>query len=551
MPRWSPDGRRIVFVSNAGGNTGLEVVHLPGARREPVAIERRSYLRPTGTLALTITEGAARAVPARVSVVGSDGRSWAPDDAWRHADEAFVRGERRFESAYFHTPGRARLTVPADEELTVEVSRGPEYRIERRRVRVSPGRTEAVPIRLVRIANLAAQGWWSGDLHVHMNYGGHYRATPATLRAQAAAEDLHVVENLIVNKEGRVPDLAYFTGRPDPISTAAMLILHDEEYHTSFWGHTGLLGLRDHLLLPTYAAYQRTAAASAYPANPTVFDLARAQGAVTGYVHPFDAYPDPTDSAPLTHDLPVSVALGEVDYMEVMGFSDHLASARVWYQLLNCGFRIPAGAGTDAMTNFASLRGPVGTTRVYVKTNGPLSRDRFLAGLKAGRTMVTNGPLVSLQLAGRGPGSEIRLERSGARLPLRATLRSPVPVDHFELVANGEVVARFYPGADRMRAVVDTTILAEGSGWYTVRAWAERPVDPILDLYPFGTTGPVYVSLRGNPVHSPADAAYFVAWIDRLKAAADSQSDWNNPEERAEVLDQIARARAVFEAGSR
>jgi hypothetical protein len=61
----------------------------------------------------------------------------------------------------------------------------------------------------------------------------------------------------------------------------------------------------------------------------------------------------------------------------------------------------------------------------------------------------------------------------------------------------------------------------------------------------------VYVSLRGNPVHSPADAAYFVAWIDRLKAAADSQSDWNNPEERAEVLDQIARARAVFEAGSR
>ncbi|HET8625471.1 MAG TPA: CehA/McbA family metallohydrolase [Gemmatimonadales bacterium] len=551
MPRWSPDGRRVAFVSNAGGNTGLEVVHLPGGRRERVTIERRSYLRPTGTLALAITEGGGRAVPGRVSVIGADGRSWAPDDAWRHADEAFVRSERRFESAYFHSPGAALLTVPTDQELTIEVSRGPEYRIERRRVRVPAGATETVTVRMVRIANLAAQGWWSGDLHVHMNYGGHYRATPVTLRAQAEAEDLHLVENLIVNKEGRVPDVTYFTGRPDPASTATTLIVHDEEYHTSFWGHTGLLGLRDHLLLPTYAAYQRTAAASAFPANATVFDLARAQGAVTGYVHPFDVYPDPADSVPLTHDLPVSVALGKVDYIEVMGFSDHLATAKVWYQLLNCGFRIPAGAGTDAMTNFASLRGPVGTTRVYVRTDGPFSRDRFLAGLKAGRTMVTNGPLVSLQVQGQVPGSEIRLQRSGVRLPVRATLRSAVPVDHFELVANGEVVARFSPGPDRMRAAVDTTIVVERSGWYTVRARAERPIGPILDLYPFGTTGAIYVSVRGNPVRSPADAAYFTAWIDRLRAAADRHSDWNDPGERAEVLDQIARARAVFETGSR
>ena len=32
--------------------------------------------------------------------------------------------------------------------------------------------------------------WLSADLHVHMNYGGAYRDTPANLLAQQEAEDL-------------------------------------------------------------------------------------------------------------------------------------------------------------------------------------------------------------------------------------------------------------------------------------------------------------------------------------------------------------------------
>ena len=85
------------------------------------------------------------------------------------------------------------------------------------------------------------------------------------------------------------------------------------------------------------------------------------QRALVGYVHPFDSVPDPAKDDPLTSELPADVALGKVDYIEVLGFSDHKSTAEVWYKLLNCGFRIPTGAGTDAMANFASLRGPVGT----------------------------------------------------------------------------------------------------------------------------------------------------------------------------------------------
>ncbi|HEX6058747.1 MAG TPA: CehA/McbA family metallohydrolase [Gemmatimonadaceae bacterium] len=549
-PRWSPDGRRIAFISNEKGNTALEVFEIPGGRRVPIEATTRHYLRPVGRLriaALDATSG--RAVAARISVTTADGRSWTPDDAWRHADDAFDRAERRIEYGYFHADGEATLVVPAG-TVTVEVTRGLAHRAERRTVVVAADSTSSVRVPLRRLADLPGAGWYSGDLHVHMNYGGAYRADPATLARQARAEDLHVVENLIVNKEGRIPDIAWFRGAPDPVSDGSTLVVHDQEFHTSFWGHTALLGLRDHLLLPGYAAYANTAVASLYPTNATAFDLARAQGAVGGYVHPFDVPPDPAADEALTNALPVDVALGAVDYLEVVGFSEHLTTARVWYRLLNCGFRIPAGAGTDAMTNFASLRGPVGMNRVFVQVDGPLDHERFLAGLKAGRTVATNGPLLDFALDGRGIGGELRLPAGGGTVRARVTLRSIVPVEHLEIVGNGEVVAEIPLAKDRTSATATVTIPVTRSGWYTLRARGTRATHPVLDLYPFATTSPIYVVVGDAPVRSRADAEYFLAWIGRLEGAVREHRDWNGDAERAEVVRQLAAARAEFVARS-
>ena len=72
-----------------------------------------------------------------------------------------------------------------------------------------------------------------------------------------------------------------------------MTITHAQEYHTSLWGHMGLLNLSDHLLTPGFASYRHTALASPYPYNGVVADLAHAQGALVGYVHPFDTAIDP------------------------------------------------------------------------------------------------------------------------------------------------------------------------------------------------------------------------------------------------------------------
>jgi hypothetical protein len=298
-----------------------------------------------------------------------------------------------------------------------------------------------------------------------MNYGGHYRNTPANLARQARAEDLDVVHDLIVNKEERIPDIAWFRPDADPASTPQVTILHAQEYHTSFWGHLGLLHLADHVLTPDFAAYRHTAMASPYPHNGVIADLAHAQGGLVGYVHPYDARIVPAQEKSLSHALPADVIAGKVDYLEVVGFSDHKATAEVWYRLLNLGFRLPAGAGTDAMANYASLRGPVGLNRVFLDTGGGRDPDSLKAALKAGHGFVSNAPLLGFMLDGAKPGAS--LPRSARNsLAYRVALRSPVPVDHLELVQNGRVVKAFALRGERRTLDVAGEVRLERGGWW-------------------------------------------------------------------------------------
>lgn len=547
-PRWSHDGSHIAYISNEGGNTALWVLELPGAKKLRIEARHRRYKGAAGTLRLRIVDRVGRPVPARVSVTTSEGRGYAPDDAWRHADEAFDRTERQFEYSYFHSSGSSALTVPAG-RVHVEVWKGPEYRVYRADVNVPAGGRVARRVTLERLADLPARGWWSGDVHVHMNYGGAYRNTPAHLAFQARAEDLHVVENLIVNKEQRIPDIAYFRTDADPVSTPTLLLEHAQEFHTSVWGHLGLLGLRSHYLLPEYAGYPNTAAASLALTNAVVADLGHAQGALVGYVHPFDTKPDPADTTTaLWYELPVDVALGKVDYLEVMGYSDHLITSAIWYRLLNCGFRLPAAAGTDAFPNFASLRGPPGLVRVFVHAGARLDHRAWFAGLEAGRTFVTNGPLLEFSLGSHAIGDEIRLAAGSHRLAARVALRSNVPVDHLEIIGNGKVVATISLTGDRTTATDSVALPISASGWYVLRAYSDRAEMPVLDLYPFASTSPIYVRVGDEPVRSAEDAAFFVRWIERIEAATRASAAWNTPSERDSTLRMLEDARVRFVA---
>ena len=354
---------------------------------------------------------------------------------------------------------------------------------------------------------------------------------------------------LIVNKEQRFPDIEYNGRHIDPVSTRETVILHGQEFHTSYWGHLGLMGIRDGIILPGYAGYPNTAAASLVPTNTQVADLAHARGALVGYAHPFDEPQDPFDKhQSQTSSLPVDVALGKVDYLEVVGFADHRSTAQVWYRLLNLGFRIPAAGGTDAMANYASLRGPVGMNRVFVRMpEGAPDADQWLAGLKAGRSFATNGPLLGFSLGGQAIGDELRLDGPAA-VDFRVRMRSIVAVDHLDLVCNGKPVRSFVRGKPIDQGDFRGRVELHDSGWCVVSASSDGGRYPVLDNYVYATTSPVYVTVNGRKPRSPQDARYFEAWIDRVGEATQAWPDWNSEAEKEAVLENLAKARAVYSA---
>jgi TolB protein len=541
--RFSPDGTRIGYISNEEGNTSLWVQEIVGGTRTRINATERRYLREVGRLQLSVRDEHGKKVPTRVSVIGSDGRAYAPETAWMHADDGFDRGLQPFENHYFHCPTECSLTLPTG-DASVQVSHGLDYAIAERQVSITTkGSTITISLEPLRLPPQYGH-FVSADLHVHMNYGGHYHNTPQNLVDQARAEHLDTVYNLIVNKEERIPDIAQFTSQPSRQDN--VLLMQGQEFHSSYWGHLGLLDLDDHFLTPDFSAYRESALASPYPTNGVIAGLVHTQHGLVGYAHPFDGPVNPEKDRELSNALPADVAMGNADYYELVGFSDHRSTADIWYRLLNLGFRLPAGAGTDAMANYASLRGPVGINRVFIATVGETTPAKLHSGLKQGRTFVTNGPLLGLDLAGKHPSDEITLA-GPTTLPYHASLRSIVPIDHFELVFNGHVVASHRLTGPRSQADVTGKVEIPASGWVVLRAWNDQAHPKVQDIYPYASTSPVYLTINGQAPHSPADAAYFVGWLDRVIANATARNDYNSAEEKHNTLQYLNAARTVFQ----
>ena len=80
--------------------------------------------------------------------------------------------------------------------------------------------------------------------------------------------------------------------------------------------------------------------------------------------------------------------------------------------------------------------------RVYLNTGGSVEPAALHAALKEGRTFASNGPQLALEVDGKSPGDTLTLPAGGQTVRYRAALRSPVAIDHFEVVQNGRVVAR-------------------------------------------------------------------------------------------------------------
>ena len=440
-------------------------------------------------------------------VVGIDGK---PLPCRIHLKDAAGKPVRAAKLPFFRDhfvcPGTATLALFAGAyEYTIE--RGPEY------ARVSGAFTvKDAPIErrvvLKRIDDLAKRGWYGGDLHVHRPVSD----VPLLMRA----EDLHVApvitwwNNRNLWKDRRPPrqTLVRFDGN------RFYDVMAGEDEREG--GALLFFGLKTPLAI--------TGSTREYPSPMKFVAAARRHKGVWIDVE-----------KPFWWDVPVWLASGRVDSIGLA--NNHMCRSRmyedeawgrprdakrlpsprgngywsqeIYYHILNCGLRLPPSAGSAS----GVLPNPVGYNRVYVHTGAPLTWEKWWAGLLAGRSFVTNGPLLLCTANGKLPGHVLTSapDARSVRVALDLRLRSNDPVPKIEIIQNGRVI-RAIPVADA--ASVRVALTFKESGWFLIRAIAAEK-----RTFRFASTAPFYVEIGPQKKRiSKRSVEFFRGWVEeRIK----------------------------------
>jgi len=532
-PSVSSDGRWLVYADNRDGAAALMVRDLSTGLDSVVTVGAMDFRRPTGTLRLkTIDKQSGGSASARVSLQQEGGKFFAPVGAlYRVLDDY----------GHFYGNGETELTLPAG-EYRLRVFHGPEYRVNHVAFTIGTSQTKDLSVELDRWANAAERGWHAGENHIHANYGyGQWYCTPETMRAQCAGEDLRVCNFMVANSDtDGVFDREFFRGRPDPISTSETILYWNQEFRSTHWGHMTLVNLNQ-LVEPIFTGFKDTTNPWDIPTNSDIADRTHLQKGLVNYTHGAQNPDDPYLGAYAGKSIPVDVALGKIDTIDLN--ASYAGTVPLWYRLLNCGFHVPGSAGTDCFLNRIRSQLP-GASRVYVKIDGQFSYQAWIEGLRAGRSFVTNGPILELDMENTAPGGTVRLAAAReVRIVGRAS--SQFPLEKVEVVYNGKVIASGILSEDKLASSIDTKVNLPKSGWISLRTQGPSHPDHsggLLEAY----ASPVYVEVAGKPAASREDAEYFLKWIDRLSLALRVRDRVPSPELKQHVERQLESARDVY-----
>ena len=519
-----------------------------GDRRSSFAIP--IAVLPAWDLSVSLVDDATgEPVPARV-YLADDAGPCAPNDAILRRDE--------HGNAFFHAENAFTVAVAGTARITVH--RGMEYEPFTAMVEPPSSAAASIDARLKRWSDQAADGWHSGDVHVHLHYGGEYLLTPEHASLVQRGEDVRFMNMMVANSgSGYVNDRAWFTGHDHELSTGSHILRWGEEYRNNFYGHLCMYGLEE-LVPPIYSGFRLSEHEHDLPANAHAADLAHSVGGTLSYAHPMFGSIDLDRIFSVVRtveakELPVDVALGKVDALDVMSYPGiDIEVSELWYRLLNCGFQLPATAGTDTFMNFGGtgiFSNPPAVNRVFVQLDGPFTTEAWCEGVRAGRTFVTNGPMLRLTVDGQPVGSRIEA-RPGQSFEVRGEVTSHFPIEKLQLILNRVVVAEVAPGGDGRTATLEQSLVAAGSCWVALRVLGDAGADgPAHDLVLggplFAHTSPVYIDVPGVPLADPAAAAYFVEWIDRLITMCRTDGRYPDDASRDEVIALFASAREVYE----
>ena len=443
---------------------------------------------------------------ARWSVTDSTGGAWFPEGVlakWDVHHRPFFHGHD------------VTVAVPA-ESLHVVCARGLEF--DRTELDVDPtaGETLVVECDPPRLVDPAAEGWYGGDLHVHMNYSGDLICTPGDAARMQLGEGLHlanlVVGNLSTSLVYDREMLEQTAGTDLPWSTGDAVARMGVEYRNDLLGHVHALGLS---APPTryYAGHENSDHPEDWPPNKVACDELRALDATIGYAHPaLEPFPEDGSTGRFFHvsrsvearELVADAALGVVDSVDLVSPTNDEGAVFLYHRLLSCGLRLAATAGTDVFLSFSHGPGvasnPPGWGRVYAHLGDRgLSVEAFKEAIRGGRTVVTNGPWLDFEVNGRVSGAVLDLALVGP--------------DGTMAEGDATFELRF-----------ETTV--EGPTW--IAAVARGTSHPnTLDESVLAHTSPVYIDVAGRRVARAADARWCLEFLDSLERLVDEHGHFD------------------------
>lgn len=482
-------------------------------------------------LEVSILDENGRPTPARVELLDAQGTAYIADDALlvggdsgrgtsdleklptQTLQQAMAHfATRKITNWYtrteqFYADGAFHVSLPAG-SYTLRVFKGLEYRIARKQFEVPPHQTTKLTVKLDRWMNLPEQGWYSGESHVHI--ARPYKELNRSIAGQMQAEDLHVTNLLQWGHARAFHNAIQYAHGPEGVHQDGdyLLVSGQENPRTPFLGHTLILGTRSPINFPdTYLLFHQ------------FWEEARRQNALSGWAHFAQTRGGPAGIA-------IDLLDGLLAVIEVIQFDR--ADYDIWYDALNLGFRLTPIAGTDYMP--PTSRHLPGRERFYTFVQGPLTYESWLDGVRRGRTIASNGPMLELAVEGRPIGDEIFLRGPGS-VQVEGSVRFDPErddIDELELVVNGDVVRTFT--GDGKQGVISCRFSYPVSEtcWMALRVSGDKrielsPYEPnnwrFRDPSPaVAHTAPIYVTVDKTPGLASQDRAKIIArkWLGRL-----------------------------------
>jgi TolB protein len=484
-PAFGHDGQWIYFSEASDQHRNeLKRISVNGGRVESGLIGDWDWGEATGTLIINTTRNGKPAA-ARLNVVHESGHPLVPDIG-------AVRNDLQSDKVFFYSEGEVRLQVPVG-KMTVTLVQGFETEEQTHTIQVQPGETMQASIEINAIWDASEHGWYAADNHFHLNYGGNYRLQPEDIVPDLKGEGVDVAYPLLANLHNRfLQQELWGWSRTEP-----PLIFFGQEVRSHFLGHVEQIGA-DELFWPWVWGPGYQLYATDDRPNAEALRHAREHGGLGGYVHPVPVHdpfsPENPDNVPT--GFVADAVLGEIDFIEVAClYTSEIGTAAVWHAVLNLGIPLAASAGSDVMNDYYRTMA-IGGTRVYVKPQGELNEETYLAALKDGRSFVSTGPMLEFTVEGAGPGDAV--DPGDGQVAWTANVHSAMPYDRLEIFVNGVSVQSFDGSDSSGSKSYSGDIEVPEGGWITARVTGPYTGWPAMNTDLYAESSPVWIGEVGS-----------------------------------------------------